>query len=84
MEKFFNKSRCLYLQSHVHIVFRKSVSDYDCFDKILEFVSEEWEKRKHFFEGYKRIYPRLITSLKWSFDYLRFINKKVKNGSCAG
>ena len=55
----------LYLKKkHVHIAFRKSISDYDCFGKILEFVSEEWEKRKFFFEGDELIYPRLITSLK--------------------
>ena len=57
---------------HVYVAFRKSISDYDCFDKILEFISEKWEKRKFFFEGYKLIYPRLTNSLKWRFDYLIF------------
>ena len=31
---------------HIHIAFRKPISNHDCFDKILEFISEEWEKRK--------------------------------------
>ena len=30
---------------HVYIAFRKSISDYDRFNKILEFISEEWEKK---------------------------------------
>ena len=72
-------------KKHVHhTAFRKSISDYDCFEKILEFISEEWEKRKFFFEGYKLIYPRLITSLRWRFDYLIFKKGKGKNGSCTG
>ena len=65
MEKNFDKGGCVYLHKtkrYVHVAFRKSISDYDCFDKILEFISEEWEKRKFFFEGYELIYPRLITS----------------------
>ena len=69
---------------HGHIAFRKSISDYDYFDKILEFILEEWEKRKFFFQGYELIYPRLTTSLKWAFDYLIFKKEKVKNGSCTG
>ena len=71
-------------KGQVHVAFRKSISDYDCFDKILEFISEEWEKRKFFFEGYELIYHRLITSLKWRFDYLIFKKEKGKNGSCTG
>ena len=73
MEKIFNTSRCLYLKQkkkkNVHIAFQKSISDYDCFDKIIELISDEWEKRKIFFEGYELMHLRLITSLKWRFDY---------------
>ena len=57
---------------HVHIAFQKQISDHDCFDKILEFISKESEDRKLFFERYELIYPRLITSLKWRFDYVFF------------
>ena len=48
MEKIFDNSGCIYLKKkkkHVHIAFTKSISDYDCFDKILEFILEEWERR---------------------------------------
>ena len=69
---------------HVPITFRKSISDYGCFDKILEFISREWGKNFFFFEAYELIYPRLITSLKLLFDYLIFKKEKVKNGSCTG
>ena len=57
---------------HVHIAFQKPISHHDCFDKILEFIPKESEERKLFFEGYELIYPRLITSLKWRFDYVFF------------
>ena len=63
----------------VYIAFKKSVSNYDCFDKILEFISEFY-----FFEGYELICPRLITSLKWHFDYLIFKKEKGRNRSCTG
>lgn len=69
---------------HIHIAFRKPISNHDCFDKILEFISRMGKKKKRFFEGYKPIYPRLITSLKWRFDYVFFKQKKGKNGSCLG
>ena len=67
---------------HVHIAFRKPISDLDCFDRIPEFISEEWKKRKFFFEEHELIYTRLITSLKWRFDHVFFKKEKVKNGSC--
>ena len=72
MSTFFFKTR------HVHIAFRKLISDHKHFEKILEFISDEWEK------VYELAYPRLITSLKWHLDYLFFKKEKVKNGSCAG
>ena len=52
MEKFLNKDRCLHFlkKRHVHIAFSKSISDHKHFDKILEFISDGWEKRKIFFE----------------------------------
>ena len=51
MDKKFGKGRFIISEKrHVHIGFRKSISDYDCLDKILELISEEWEKRNFFFE----------------------------------
>lgn len=66
-------------EKHVHITCKIPISDHDSFDKLIGFISDEWEKRKAFFENYKMIYPRLISSLKWKFDYVRFIRKE-KNG----
>ena len=43
-----------------------------------DFISDEWEKRKIVFEDYKIIYPFLITSLKWKFDYVFFERKAKK------
>ena len=55
---------------YVHLAFKLSMSDYESFDKVIEFVSGHWEKRKVFFDDYKMVYPRLISSIKWNFDYL--------------
>ena len=33
-------------KKHVHIALKKSFSDHECFDKILKFISDEWEKRR--------------------------------------
>ena len=70
---FLRKKKC----SH-----KKLFPDYKLFDLILKFIAEEWEKRKIFFCDYELIYPRLITSLKWHFDYV-FFERKKKNGKCS-
>ena len=65
-----------------HISFKNSFSDYECFGAVLNFILKEWEKRKIFFDDCELIYPRLITLLKWRFDYVLFERKK-KNGKCS-
>ena len=55
-------------EKHVHIAFKIPISEYGSFDRLIDFISDKWDKRKIFFEDYKMIYPRLITSLKWKFD----------------
>ena len=65
-------------KKHVHIAFKISISEYESFDRLVDFISNEWEKRKIFFEDYKMIYSRLISSLKWKFDYV-FFERKAKN-----
>ena len=69
----------LKIKKHVHIAFKIPISEYKSFDKLIDIISDEWEKRKTFFENYKMVYPRLTSSLKWKFDYV-FFEKKVKNG----
>ena len=51
-------------KKHVRTAFKIPISNYDPFDKLIDFISDKWEKRKVFFENYKMIYPRLISSLK--------------------
>ena len=66
-------SMCLFKKrKHVHIEFKIALSDYECFDCIITFVSDDWEKRKIFFSGYGMVYPRLISSMKWRSDYVLF------------
>ena len=44
----------------VHFAFKKPLSSYSNFDNIIQFVSDEWRKRKFFFTNFKMIYPMLI------------------------
>ena len=63
---------------HIHFAFKFILSDYDCFDKLMSFVSDEWERRKIFFSDYEKIYPRLISSMKWKDDCVFYgRNKKM-------
>ena len=66
-------------KGHVDVAFKIPISEYSSFDKLIDFICKEWEKRKIFFCDYKMIYPRLISSLKWKFDYV-FFEKKSRNG----
>ena len=51
-------------KKHVHIAFKIPISEYESFDRLIDFISDEWEKRKIIFEDYKMIFPGLITLLK--------------------
>ena len=51
-------------KKHLRTAFKIPISNYDSFEKLIDFISDKWEKRKAFFENYKMIYPRLISSLK--------------------
>ena len=59
----------------VHIAFKKTLTSYLNFKNIIQFASDEWRKRKMFFTNYEMIYPILIPSLKWKYDFVFF--KKV-------
>ena len=48
----------------VHFAFKKPLSSYSDFDNIIQFVSDEWRKRKIFFTNYEMIYPMLISLSK--------------------
>ena len=48
----------------MHIAFKIPISDYGSIGKLIDFISDEWEKIKAFFENYNMIYLRLINSLK--------------------
>ena len=60
---------------HVHIAFKIQISEYKSLDELNEFISNEWEKRIFFFD-YIMIYSRLISSMRWKFDYVFFEKKK--------
>ena len=59
----------------VHIAFKKALTSCLNFKNIIQFASDEWRKRKMFFTNYEMIYPILIPSLKWKYDFVFF--KKV-------
>ena len=64
-------------KKHVHIAFTISISQYGSFDRLTDFISNEWEIRKIFSDDYKIIYLRLIILLKWKFGYI-FFGRKAK------
>ena len=66
---------------HVQIAFKIPISECNSFDKLIEFISNEWEKRKIFFSDYRMIYPRLTSSVKWKFDYIFFEKKKKRKNN---
>ena len=37
------------------------ISEYESFDILMDFISNDWEKKEIFFEDYKMIYPRLMS-----------------------
>ena len=59
-------------KKYVHAAFKISSSECESFERLVDLISDQWEKRKIFFEDYKMIDLRLITSLKWIFDYVFF------------
>ena len=65
-------------KKHMHIAFRIPISEYESCDRLIDFISNEWKKRKIFLEDSKMIYPCLISSMKWKFGCL--FESKTKNG----
>ena len=61
---------------HIHLAFKLLLPDYDCFDKNVDYFSSEWEKWKKIFIDYEMICPRLISLMKWKFNF--FWKKKEK------
>ena len=62
----------------MHLAFKLPLSDYDCFDKVIDLISDDWERRKIFFAEHETIYLRLISSMKWKFDYVFFEKRKTE------
>ena len=62
-------------KKHVDIAFKMLISEYESFDRLIDFISNEWEKRKKFLKNYKIVSPRLISLLRWKFDYVFFERK---------
>ena len=65
-------------KKHVHLAFELPLSDSDYFDKVIDLISNEWERQEIFFNNYEMIYARLIQSMKWKFDYVFFFEKKIR------
>ena len=47
------------------------------YDELIRFVYIKWEQRR-FLMSYEMVYPRLITSLRWKFDYVFFSEWKMQ------
>ena len=47
------------------------------YDELIRFVYIKWEQRR-FLMSYEMVYPCLITSLRWKFDYVFFSEWKMQ------
>ena len=66
----------------MHIAFRIPISEYESFDRLIDFISNECKKRKLFFEDSKMICPCLISSMKWKFGYVFLkVKQKMENNA---
>ena len=52
-------------------------SFFSFYDQLIRFVYVKWEQRR-FLMSYEMVYPRLITSLCWKFDYVFFNEWKMQ------
>ena len=52
-------------------------SFFSFYDELIRFVYVKWEQRR-FLMSYEMAYPRLITSLRWKFDYVFFSEWKMQ------
>ena len=52
-------------------------SFFSFYDELIRFVYVKWEQRR-FLMSYEMVYPRLITSLRWKFDYVFFNEWKMQ------
>ena len=52
-------------------------SFFSFYDELIRFVYVKWEQRR-FLMSYEMVYPRLITSLCWKFDYVFFNEWKMQ------
>ena len=50
-------------KKHVHLAFKLPLSDSDCFNKVINLISNEWEKQEIFFNNYEMIYVRKSSML---------------------
>ena len=59
----------------VHFAFKKPLSSIQILTILFSLFLMNGERENFFFANYKMIYPMLIPSLKWKYDYVFF--KKV-------
>ena len=61
----------------VHFAFKRPYLLIHWHKEILLHVKKQWKKREmFFFSEYEMIFPKLITSLCWRYDYVFFQKKK--------
>ena len=60
----------------VHFAFKQPLLGYPFYRILLIFVRKEWAHQEIFFEGYEIVFPRLISSIRWRYDYVFFQKRK--------
>ena len=60
----------------MHFEFKEPLLSIPYHKEIISRIRKKWKERQFFFEDYEMIYPRLISSWRWRFQYVLFKKKK--------
>ena len=63
-------------KKQVHFAFDKPFTSIIQHSEILNLIQIEWRNNKNYFKNYEIVFPRLIHSTKWKYDYA-FLEKKM-------
>ena len=62
----------------VHFAFPQPLMGYSFYRDLIYFVKREWKLGEMLSEDYKIFFPRLISSVRWIYDYVFFQEKKTQ------
>ena len=58
------------------ICFEQQFISYPNFQDIINLITLHWKERKYFLDNCQLIYPKIIQSIKFKYDYISFVRKR--------